>query len=58
MKAATTERMVSCGLGRMIRKKRVRVGEKARRVVPMVRLGDVMVVVCMFAFCWVGFLEN
>ena len=29
----------------MIRKKRVRVGEKARRVVPMVRLGDVMVVV-------------
>ena len=27
----------------MIRKKRVRVGEKARRVVPMVRLGDVMV---------------
>ena len=57
MKAATTERMVSCGLGRMIRKKRVRVGEKARRVVPMVRLGDVMLL-CMFAFCWVGFLAN
>ena len=26
----------------MIRKRRVRVGEKARRAVPMVRLGDVM----------------
>jgi len=28
----------------MIRKKRVRVGEKASRAVPMVRLGAVMVV--------------
>lgn len=41
--AATTDRIVSCGLGSMIRKKRVRVGEKARRAVPIVRLGDVMV---------------
>ena len=30
----------------MIRKKRVRVGEKASRAVPMVREGAVMVVVC------------
>ena len=60
MKAATTERMVNCGLGRMIRKKRVRVGEKARRVVPMVRLGDVMVVVYVrFLLGWIfGKLES
>ncbi len=41
--AATTDRIVNMGLGKMIRKKRVRVGEKARRAVPIVRLGDVMV---------------
>ena len=36
----------------MIRKKRVRVGEKARRVVPMVRLGDVMVICRPYCYCF------